>query len=305
MGLPKITVFTPTYNRDYILPQCYEALKRQTCQDFIWLIIDDGSTDETRDLVAKWIDEGKINIQYHKQENMGMHGAHNTGHRLLETELYICCDSDDYLSDDCIEKIIHLWEEKGGEKYAGIIGLNADTHENVRAIIPEELSETTLYDLRYRYKIIGDYKLVYRSDLLKKEPYPIFEGEQYAAVGYKYFKLDKDYKMLVLNQVLCYVEYLASGESSNKMKRYITAPRGFMVYRREMMPLMHNLKLKWWQATHYVSSAIFAKEKRFIKLSGSPWVTILAIPSGVALNMYIRYKNRKIEAKKKRHEEKK
>lgn len=302
MGKPDITVFTPTFNRAYILPQCYESLLRQTCQDFIWLVIDDGSTDGTNDLVAKWINEGKINIQYHKQENLGMHGAHNTGHRLLETELCIGCDSDDYLADDCIEKIIALWEEKGGEEYGGMIGLNADTQNHVWSIIPEKLSETTSYDLRYRYKLKGDHKLVYRSDLLKREPYPIFEGEHYAALGYKYFKLDRDYKMLVLNEILCYVEYLASGESSNKMKRYITAPRGFMVYRREMMPLMHNFKEKWWQATHYVSSAIFAKEKKFIKLSGNPWVTILAILSGIALNLYIRYKYRRNKAREKRLE---
>ena len=87
-------------------------------------------------------------------------------------------------------------------------------------------------------------------------------------------------------------EYLPDGETKNKIKRFVTAPKGYMVYRREMMPIIHNLKEKWWQATHYVSSAIFAKEKAFIKKSGFPWITILAIPSGIALNMYIRYKYR-------------
>lgn len=100
------------------------------------------------------------------------------------------------------------------------------------------------------------------------------------------------YKMLVLNEILCFQEYLPDGETKNKIKRFVTAPKGYMVYRREMMPIIHNLKEKWWQATHYVSSAIFAKEKAFIKKSGFPWITILAIPSGIALNMYIRYKYR-------------
>lgn len=304
MAKPIITVYTPTYNRAYILPQCYESLKRQTCRDFIWLIVDDGSTDHTEELVKEWIDENIIDIRYHKQENMGMHGAHNTAHRLLETELGICCDSDDYLTDDCIEKIVNLWKEKGGEEYGGIIGLSADTRDHVWARIPEELSETTSYDLRYRYKNKGDYKLVYRSDLLKREPYPMFEDENYVAIGYKYFKLDREYKMLVLNEIIYRHEYLDDGETKNKMKRYITAPKGYMVYRREMMPLMHNLRLKWWQATHYVSSAIFAREKRFIKKSGCPWVTILAIPSGIALNLYIRYKYRQSEARKKSRGEK-
>lgn len=301
MAKPIITVYTPAFNRAYILPQCYESLKRQTNKDFIWLVVDDGSTDNTEELVKGWIGENSIDIRYHKQENMGMHGAHNTAHRLLETELGICCDSDDYLTDECIEKIVNLWVERGGEQYAGIISLSADTHDHVWARIPEEMSETTSYDLRYRYKIRGDHKLIYRSDLLKRDPYPIFEGEKYASLGYKYCKMNKDLNMLVLNEIIYRQEYLDDGETRNKMKRYVTAPKGYMVYRREMMPLMHNFKEKWWQATHYVSSAIFAKEKGFIKKSGSPWATVLAVPTGVMLNLYIRYKYWRSEARK-RHE---
>lgn len=304
MAKPIITVYTPTYNRAYILSQCYESLKRQTCQDFIWLIVDDGSEDHTDELVNGWIAENIIDIRYHKQENMGMHGAHNTAHRLLDTELGICCDSDDYLTDDCIEKIVNLWKEKGGAGYAGIAGMSADRHDHVWAKVPENLSETTAYDLRYRHGFRGDHKFIFRSDLLKREPYPIFEGEKYASLGYKYCKISKDLKMLILNQIIYRQEYLDDGETKNKMKRYVTAPKGYMVYRREMMPLMHNMREKWWQATHYVSSAIFAKEKHFIKLSGSPWVTVFAIPSGIALNLYIRCKYWRAEAEKKRLGEK-
>ena len=112
MSPKRITVFTPTYNRAYILPQCYEALKRQTCQDFIWQIVDDGSTDNTRELVDKWIQEGTIEIQYIYQQNKGMFGAHNTGHKNLTTELCIGCDSDDYLFDDCIRQVLDRWENR-------------------------------------------------------------------------------------------------------------------------------------------------------------------------------------------------
>ena len=129
--IPQITVFTPTYNRAYILHQCYEALKRQTNKNFIWLIIDDGSTDNTYNLVKGWIEEGIIDIDYHKQENLGMHGAHNTAHKLLKTELCIGCDSDDYLMDDCIERVLNLWNTKSNDNHSGVIGLCANTQNKV------------------------------------------------------------------------------------------------------------------------------------------------------------------------------
>ena len=87
MSKKTLTVFTPAYNRAYTLPLGYEALCRQTCNDFEWLIIDDGSTDNTRELVQQWIEEGKVKIRYIYQENQGMHGAHNTAYRNIDTEL--------------------------------------------------------------------------------------------------------------------------------------------------------------------------------------------------------------------------
>lgn len=290
MGDKRITVFTPTYNRAYILPQCYEALKRQTYQDFIWLIVDDGSNDDTKGLIQGWINEGCIEIKYIYQENLGMHGAHNTGHKNLTTELCIGCDSDDYLLDDCIEKVLKTWDCRPQGEYSGVIGLckysNGRTHTN----IPSELEETTLYDLRYRYKNRGDYKFALRSDLLKQQYYPMIDGEKYMAVGYKYFVIDQQYKMRTIHDHLCCQNYLEDGEGSNKIKRYVTAPKGYMVYRNEMLPLMHNFKERCWQATHYVSSAIFAKEKRFILNSKYKYIVILAIPSGLILNLLIRYR---------------
>ena len=124
---PTLTVFTPTYNRAYILGRCYESLKRQTCKDFVWLIIDDGSTDNTRELVDRWIQENKVPIKYHYQENQGMHGAHNTAYELIDTELNVCIDSDDYMADDAVEKIISFWRRHGNEKTAGIIALDSYT----------------------------------------------------------------------------------------------------------------------------------------------------------------------------------
>src|SRR4051794_33246695 len=117
-----LTVFTPTYNRAYTLHKCYESLKRQNCKDFVWLIVDDGSTDNTKELVSNWIADGSVPIRYHYQDNQGMHGAHNTAYELIDTELNVCIDSDDYMADKAVEKIIFFWSKFGNNKYAGIVG---------------------------------------------------------------------------------------------------------------------------------------------------------------------------------------
>ncbi|WP_271397035.1 glycosyltransferase family 2 protein [Salinicoccus roseus] len=287
-----LTVFTPTYNRGYILHNCYEALLRQTSNDFKWLIIDDGSTDNTETIVKQWIEENRIDIQYIKQENQGMHGAHNTAHKNADTLLTVCCDSDDFFSDRAVEIIINLWKEKSSDKHAGIIGHDADLNGNRLVEIPSYLKETTLYDLRYKLKLRGDFKLIYRTDLLQEETYPLIKGEKYLAVGYKYFLLDQKYSLIVTNETLCFVDYQNDGGTINKTKKYVESPKGFMHYRIKMMPIMHNYFQKYWQAIHYINSAIFAKDSNFIQKSPCKITTILAIPFGFVLNQYIRYKYR-------------
>jgi len=101
----RITVFTPTYNRAYILNRLYESLKKQSSKSFLWLIIDDGSTDNTEELVNAWIRENIIEIRYYKQENGGKQRAHNKAVELCDTELFICVDSDDYLTENAIEGV--------------------------------------------------------------------------------------------------------------------------------------------------------------------------------------------------------
>ena len=115
-----LTVFTPAYNRAYTLYKCYESLTRQTNKDFKWMIIDDGSTDNTSDLVAKWKEESDFEIIYIYKQNGGMHTAHNTAYENIDTELNVCIDSDDYLTDDAVEIIVTEWEKIRSKKLAGL-----------------------------------------------------------------------------------------------------------------------------------------------------------------------------------------
>jgi glycosyltransferase involved in cell wall biosynthesis len=287
--MKKLTVFTPTYNRAYCLPVCYESLKRQTSRDFVWLIIDDGSTDNTEQLVAGWIAENEIHIRYHRQDNQGMHGAHNTAYKLIDTELNVCIDSDDYMPDHAVEQINTYWELHGNEQVSGIVGLDSFTDGRIIGTkLPENIKSSTLFELYSKHRVTGDKKLVYRTELTRKYPYPLFENEKYVGLAYKYYKLDEQYELLLMNEVLCCVEYLPDGSSMNMLKQYRKNPRGFAFYRKELMKLPFASSLfKFKQSIHYVSSSLTSGNRNFMKETPAKLLTLLAIPLGVMLYWYV------------------
>lgn len=284
-----LTIFTPTFNRAYTLHKCYESLLRQTCKNFIWLIIDDGSTDNTKELVNSWINENKINIRYYYQENKGMHGAHNTAYKLIDTEINTCIDSDDYMTDDAVEKINDFWEKNRNDELAGFVALDAyENGEIIGTKFPENLKSTTYFDIYNKYKVKGDKKFIYRSELTKLYPYPIFEGEKYVSLAYKYAKLDEKYKLALMNEVVCIVEYMDDGSSLNMLKQYIRNPKGFAFIRIDNMKNPKaSLKFKFKECIHYVSSSFISKNKNYLKESPCKILTVLAIPVGYVLYRYI------------------
>ncbi|MEO3945377.1 glycosyltransferase family A protein [Gorillibacterium sp. CAU 1737] len=288
-GLPTLTVFTPTFNRAYILPVCYDSLKRQTSKDFLWLIVDDGSTDGTEELVASWMAEGAIPIRYHKQENQGMHGAHNAAYERIETELNVCIDSDDYMPEDAVEAIVRFWREHGSEHVAGIAGLDVDPAGRIIGTeLPERLGTSTLTDLYGIHKVRGDKKLVYRSQLTRQTPpYPLFEGENYGPLSYKYVLIDQLHPLLLLNKPLCVVEYLPDGSSMNIIKQYRRNPQGFAFFRKTAMKHAPSTRERLREAIHYVSSSLMSGNRRFLQESPCRLHTVLAAPAGILLYLYL------------------
>ncbi|RKL66435.1 glycosyltransferase [Salipaludibacillus neizhouensis] len=291
---PIITIFTPTYNRAYTLHLGYESLKKQDCKDFIWLIIDDGSSDNTKDLVDTWIHEGEVSIRYYYQENKGMHGAHNTAYELIETELNICIDSDDYMADNAIGKIIQFWRAYGSSKYAGIVGLDASPVGKVIGTeMPRHIKSSTSADLYEVHKVKGDKKMVYRTVLTRKVlSYPVFEGEKYCPLSYKYILIDQEAPLLIMNKVLCHVEYLEDGSSLNMFKQYRKNPKGFAFFRKVAMQYASSPSYRFRQSVHYVSSSIMVKNYKYLFETPCKFNTFLATPFGFALYMYIQKTNK-------------
>ena len=287
-----LTVFTPAYNRVQTLPRTYESLVRQDCKDFIWLIVDDGSTDQTKELVQKWqTEDAGFEIRYIYKPNGGMHTAHNTAYENIDTELNVCIDSDDCLADGAVRKILLTWEKVKNKGYAGIIGLDADLEGRIIGKgFPDGLEETTLTGY-YANGGWGDKKLVYRTDVIKKyPPYPVFPGEKYVALAYKYRLIDQDYKLAVLNDVLCNVEYQDDGSTATMWKQYVNNPKGFAFWRKICMQYPMSAKRLWMDCVHYVSESIIACDKQYIKKSPKRVMTILAVPFGIILSIYTKKK---------------
>lgn len=290
----KLTVFTPAYNRAHTLPRAFEALKKQSDKRFVWLIVDDGSTDNTREVVESFQKEDcGFKIEYVYKENGGMHTAHNLAYKLIKTELNTCIDSDDTIGDEAVGKILDFWEKNGSDEFAGIVGFDTDFDGNVIGTrFPENLKKTTL-GAYYKNGRSGDKKLVYRTDVVKKyPPYPEYEGEKLVPLGSLYTLIDQDYELLVLDEALCRVEYQPDGSGASIFRQYRQSPKGFAYSRIIRMKYSDSFKERATGAIHYVSSCIFAREKHFLKKSPKKLLTVFMIPFGVLLNIYIRIRNR-------------
>ena len=290
----KLTVFTPAYNRAHTLPRAFEALKKQSDKRFVWLIVDDGSTDNTREVVEVFQKEDcGFKIEYVYKENGGMHTAHNLAYKLIKTELNTCIDSDDTIGDEAVGKILDFWEKNGSDEFAGIVGFDTDFDGNVIGTrFPENLKKTTL-GAYYKNGGSGDKKLVYRTDVVKKfPPYPEYEGEKLVPLGSLYTLIDQDYELLVLDVALCRVEYQPDGSGASIFRQYRQSPKGFAYSRIIRMKYSDSFKERATGAIHYISSCIFAREKHFLKKSPKKLLTVLMIPFGVLLNIYIRIRNR-------------
>lgn len=291
-----LTVFTPTYNRAHTLPRTYESLCAQDCKDFKWLIVDDGSVDHTAELVKAWKnEENGFEIQYVYKENGGMHTAHNTAYENIQTELNVCIDSDDKMAPGAVRKIKETWEKVRNQGYAGIIALDADFEDNIIGKeFPNGLKETTLMGY-YTSGGVGDKKLVYRTDIIKKyPPYPIFEGEKYVALAYKYRLIDQDYKLVVLDEILCNVEYQTDGSSGTMWKQYLKYPKGFAFWRKVCMQYPESFKRLIIDCVHYCSSSIISKNKYYVSESPRKILTLLCTPIGYGLTIYIKKKVGKV-----------
>ena len=291
-----ITVFTPAYNRADLLKRCYESMCRQTNKNFIWMIIDDGSTDNTKEVVDLWmLNNNGFEIQYYYKKNGGLHTAYNEAIEHIDTELCVCIDSDDYMPDNAIEIILDFWKKNGSDEYAGIVGLDYTLDNHVIGdLLPEKKSVNLIDLLIGKYHIHnGDRTNVVRTELYKKvAPMISFEGGKNFSPHYMHLQISKKYDFLVLNENLRYVEYQVDGMSNSIFKQYLNSPNSFIETRKLYLSLPGiSWKFKLRQSIHLISSGIIANKLiEVLKYVPSFGMKVLAVPCGFLLSKYTRIK---------------
>ncbi len=266
---PSLTVFTPAYNRAGKIKVAYESLKRQTNKDFVWIVVDDGSTDETADVIKGFQDEDKVDIKYYFRENGGKMRAHNTGVKNCETELFVCLDSDDHLSDTAVDDILNAWrdakercrseagsasEEDTPDRLAGIIAYKG---ENVVRVLngntfPKKLGRVVSFRELYRSGFKGETTLVFRTELLRENLFPEIEGEKYVPEDVVYDRIDEGHVFFLLPRILTICELMSRGLTDRARELRYEAPTGWFIYyyQRAMAWPWSVMRFKF--AAHYL-----------------------------------------------------
>jgi glycosyltransferase involved in cell wall biosynthesis len=235
-----ITVFTPTYNRAYILRQLYNSLKTQEYQDFEWLVIDDGSNDSTEQLIESWMAEGNsFEIRYYKQPNGGKHRAINNALGKARGLLFFIVDSDDWLTPDALLKVA-TWEQSlpEGVKWCGVAGnLGTAIDYTPNTPLPSQPYDATLFE-RYT-NVSGERAHVFYTEIAKKYPYPEFESEKFMTEAVVYNRMARDgYMMRFYDDIIWVYEYKNDGLTKAGVALFQRNPMGYGLWLREKQEFM-------------------------------------------------------------------
>lgn len=233
-----ITVFTPTYNRAHTLERLYNSLCTQTSFDFEWLVIDDGSTDETKAFFAS-IASSSFNIRYYYQTNGGKHRAINKGVALARGEWFFIVDSDDYLPADSIETIKrYVGEINDDNRFCGITGLRVHPDFTpIGNIVFDKPTDIDNLTFRIKYKGIGDYAEIFRTSVLKEYPFPEYEGEKFCTEALVWNRIARKYVTRFVNAKIYICEYQVGGLTDTYEKIMRNSPRAAMLYYKELLCL--------------------------------------------------------------------
>ncbi len=240
--MPFITIFTPTYNRKNLIERLYQSLLQQTQKNFEWLVIDDGGTDNTEqyfsDLLTK---QQPFPIRYIKQENGGKHRAINNGVKSASGELFFIVDSDDYLTENAIEKI-NQWVATldDSHKWAGVSGLKGYSKDSVVG----QRSEATYVDAknseRRKYNLLGDKAEVYFTDVLKQRPFPEIPGEKFISEEIVWNAIARDdYFLRWFNEIIYICDYLDGGLTKDNSKDWKN-PQGRLLWAKGQLETFPN-----------------------------------------------------------------
>jgi len=291
----KFTIFTPTFNRKELLEKLYKSLQKQTYKDFEWLIVDDGSDDGTKEKAEEFLSEKKLDIKYYFKENGGKQRAYNFATDKANGELFICLDSDDEYVENGLETILKYWKKY--EKNSNIAGMGYlsiyPNREVIGSSFPEKEMVSTQFDIYNKYGVKGDKGLMFRTEIIKKYKFPVFDDEKFITEAVVYNRICEKYKMAYVNEKIEIKEYQEDGLTAKYNNLLLQNPKGQALYHNEInsQKLSFNQKVlnnavyyKFCRAAGYKFGKIFKENKNKLFL-------IFAL--GIGEYMWQKEKNKK------------
>ena len=286
----KLTILTPAYNRKTELVRLYKSLLNQTNQNFQWLIIDDGSTDGTEELIETFT-ENKFVLEYYKKKNGGKHTALNYGIKRAKGDFILILDSDDFLTDDAILKANNYWDKYKDNKT--ICGLSFLKKHNDGSLTGKSFEGNEIVSdhisFRYNNNLLGDMEEVYRTSILKRYPFPIFDEERFLSEAIVWNKIAFDYKTVYINEAIYICEYLDDGLSKNCLRTRIKCPIGTLENAKIFLDKRFKLYIRIKNSIIYTGFSLIAhkKVKDIFNYSGHKLLVFMFLPLGVIFYLYL------------------
>ena len=291
MNKPQITVFTPTYNRAYTLPRLYSSLTRQKESNFEWLIVDDGSVDETEELIKGWIaQERRFSIRYYKKENGGKPRAINFGIQKAKGNYFLMIDSDDYLTDDAIAKFVGWIKEiDEDENYIGVGAVSGYSEKDYIKGIPPKVGLKGYVDAtnlqRPEFDLDVDMTEAYKVEIFKRFPMAEWPGENFAPEQIALNEMAlAGYKLRWHSDIVRICEYLEDGLTKGSFNLERKNPMGYAMMYNHKLKYNISAKEKFHAACQHIALSIYAKQPKYILKSNAIKYTILAMPFGWLLS---------------------
>ncbi len=252
--MTRLSIVTPTYNRAHLLPVLFESLKKQTCQDFEWIVVDDGSTDNTEELIREWETNTLFCITYVKKVNGGKHTALNASHEYIHSDIVLIADSDDWLVDQAVETIIQDWSRyrddqsicgisylRGSDPQHSLGGRHYKKKEEVSDFITVKVNDSS---------DCGSCEVI-RTDVLKEFPFPVFLGEKFIGESYLWFNAAEKYKTVYIDKIIYITEFFEDGLTKAGRKLRFNSPNGSMIVANYGTNRRIHLKFRIKQAILY------------------------------------------------------
>lgn len=267
----KISVLTATYNRANLLPRLYESIVNNIKDniDVEWIIIDDGSKDNTKETVENFIKENKIVIKYFFQENQGKMQAINNVIQYAQGDLLIECDSDDYFTNNAFKSIEKAYNENknNNDKYYALCFLKYNQNkENMGRNFRDKF--TTMFDLYFKQGENGEKALVFNTEIRKQYKYELENKEKFVTEARMFHKMDEKYNIICINEPIMICEYQTEGYTKNIKKQFVENPYGYFNYFREILQKdMRGVlfKKRLYVIKHYILFSTLTSQKKILK----------------------------------------